>query len=100
PPCESRKENALRDDSEGLEAPDSGQAAHNFSNAVIADPNFGRAYVAWAQSAASRRDRTEADHVLELARARGSAIPESDQTRIALIAAELHGDSAAPAQSP
>ena len=98
-PFETRNENALRNYAEGLESPDSGQAAQNFSNAVIADPNFGRAYVAWAQSAASRRDRTEADHVLELARARGSAIPESDQTRIALIAAELHGDSAATAKS-
>jgi len=98
-PFETHNENALRNYVEGLESPDARRAAQNFSDAVNADPNFGRAYVAWAQSAASRRDAIEADHVLEVARARGNAIPEADHTRIELIAAELHGDSPATAKA-
>ena len=89
------KDPALRDYSMGLESADAHAAIAAFSSAVAADPNFGQAYVAWAQVAAGQNDRTEAERVLALATTRGAAIQELERARIAALSAELHGDEAA-----
>lgn len=91
-PYETRADQALRAYCEGLESTDAQAAQAAFSRALAADPNFGQAYVAWAESAASRKDRAEAERVLALASARGAAIPELERARMAALAAELRGD--------
>ena len=90
----TRQDQALREYCTGLESPDPRAAAAAFSRAVAADPNFGQAYVAWAQVAAGQNDRAEAERVLALAAARGSAIQELERARMAALAAELRGDQA------
>jgi tetratricopeptide (TPR) repeat protein len=79
----------------GLESSDPHGAVAAFSRAVAADANFGQAYVAWAQVAAGQNDRAEAERVLALASARGTALQELERARIAALAAELRGDQAA-----
>jgi len=96
---ETQSEQALREYSIGLESVDLMAAGSAFSRAVAADPNFGLAYAAWAQAAASRNDRTEAERVLALASARGAALREIERARLAAFAAELHGDRAATTRS-
>jgi Tfp pilus assembly protein PilF/TolB-like protein len=88
------RDQALRAYCMGLESSDPHAALAEFSRAVAADPNFGQAYVAWAQLAAGLNDRTEAERVLALVSARGSAIQELERARIAALAAELRGDQA------
>ena len=92
---ETQIDRAMRDYCVGLESSDAHAAAEAFSRAVSADPNFGQAYLAWAQSAAAQNGRTEAERVLALASARGNTIPELERSRIALLAAELRGDTTA-----
>jgi len=79
----------------GLESSDPQAAVAAFSHAVAADPNLGQAYVAWAQVAAGQNDRAEAERVIGLATARGTALQELERARIAALAAELRGDQAA-----
>ncbi len=90
---------ALHSYCDGLESTDPRAAEADFSRAVAADPNFGDAYLAWAQSAAGHNDRAAAEHVLELALARGQAIPPLPRARIAAFSAELHGDLKAAMQA-
>lgn len=92
---ETTRDQALREYSVGLESADAHAAVAAFSRAVAADPNFGQAYVAWAQVAAGQNDRAGAERVLGLATARGAAIQELERARIAALTAELHGDQAA-----
>ncbi len=91
-PFETQSAQALREYCAGLESPDPAAAERAFSLAVNADPNFGQAFVAWAQLAASRNDGTEADRILALASARGSSISELERARLAALAAELRSD--------
>ena len=91
----TRQDQALREYCTGLESSDPRAAAAAFSRAVAADPNFGQAYVEWAQVAAGQNDRAEAERVLTLASGRGGAIQELERARIAVLAAELRGDQAA-----
>jgi len=86
---------ALREYAVGLESADARSSMAAFSGAIAADPNFGQAYVAWAQVAAGLNDRADAERVLALATARGPAIQELERARIAALAAELRGDEAA-----
>lgn len=92
-------EEALHSYCDGLESGDPPAAEADFSRAVAADANFGDAYLAWAQLAAEQNDRAAAEHVLELASARGQAIPPLQRARIAAFAAELHGDLKAAMQA-
>ena len=92
---ETQIDQAMREYCAGLESPDAHAAAEAFSRAVSADPNFGQAYLAWAQSAAAQNDRAEAERILALASAHGNAIPELERSRIALLTVELRGDTTA-----
>jgi tetratricopeptide (TPR) repeat protein/TolB-like protein len=83
---------ALREYCQGLESPDPAVSAAAFSRAVADDPNFGQAYVTWAESAAEQGHRTEMEKVTALASARGNSISELDRARLAALGAELRGD--------
>jgi tetratricopeptide (TPR) repeat protein len=91
-PFETGNDGALREYCAGLESQDPAAAERAYSLAMSADPNFGHAFVAWAELAASRNDRTEAERILALASARGSSISELERARLAALAAELRGD--------
>ncbi len=70
-----------------------------FEKAVSADPNFGAAYLAWAQALVSRGDRARAAEVAAAARAHAGAFPELERIRLAVLSAALAGDRAAQRQA-
>jgi len=94
-PFETQNPEALRQYCSGLETTDVTAAPQFYERAVAADPNFGEPYVAWAQLAASQRNRAEVDRILALASARGAAISELARARLAAMAAGLSGDPTA-----
>jgi tetratricopeptide (TPR) repeat protein len=98
-PLETQNAQALRQYCAGLESPDPAAAERAFSMAADADPNFGPAFVAWAQLAASRNNRAEAERILGLASARGNSISELSRARLTALAAELRGDFGAGVQA-
>jgi len=89
-PLPTRDQAALRAWLEGLEG-----ASDGFERAVAADPDFGAAYVSWAQRLASHGDRAGAQQVIASAARRGSRIPAVERARLGVLAAALNGDSAA-----
>lgn len=91
-PFDTRSEIALREYAQALEAADAAKTAEALDRALVADPNFGAAYLAQARLAIGQRNATEAERILALARSRGDAIPELDRARLAAVAAGLHGD--------
>jgi tetratricopeptide (TPR) repeat protein len=92
-PFATQKQDAVQAWAEGLDAADPAVATAAEARAVAADPNFGPAYLAWVEAAVAGRDLAGADRALELAKARGNAIGEYEQARLALDAAELHNDT-------
>jgi len=88
----TQNDRALREFCEGLESPDPAASASAFSRTVTVDPNFGQAYVTWAESAAEQGQRSEVERVAALASARGDSISELDRARLAALSAELRGD--------
>lgn len=86
---------ALREYCAGLESSDGSSAGQAFERAARADPNFGQAYVALAELAVIQNNPGEAERVLAMASAKGSAIPELERARLDVIAARLRGDFAA-----
>ncbi|MCL5743042.1 MAG: hypothetical protein M1541_03800 [Acidobacteria bacterium] len=92
-PFGTGSEQALRAYVDALEAPDTASALNNLERSAAADPDFGAAYVVWARMSAAANDRPGAERVLEMARARGSAIPEYDRARLALEDAILRNDN-------
>jgi tetratricopeptide (TPR) repeat protein len=91
-PFGTRNQQALQDFSAALESPDPEAASEFFAKAVAADPDFGRAYVFWLETAMARRDRTAADRVVEQARAHQARFTELDRAAVDLGAAGLRGD--------
>jgi len=98
-PYVTSSQDAVHGYADGIEAPDQAAASEAFARAVAADPNFGPAYLGWAAAEMGRRDRAAAEHVLEMAKARGNAIPAYDRARLALATADLKGDSVARMQA-
>jgi predicted Zn-dependent protease/TolB-like protein len=70
-----------------------------FDQAVAADPDFGAAYVAWAQSLMARRDIGKAREVIGSALARAGRFPAVERDMLALAAASLGNDAAARRQA-
>ena len=87
----TRSEAAMRAFAEALDASDLNASVASLQRAVAADPNFGQAYLAWVQLEMGR-DRAAAEHVLQLAQARGQALGAYENARLQLAAADLHGD--------
>jgi tetratricopeptide (TPR) repeat protein/TolB-like protein len=98
-PFATQNPEALRQYCSGLESTDAAAAVQSYSRAVALDPNFGEPYVAWAQMAASQRNKEETERILALAAARGPAIAELTRARLAALAAGLSGDPTTEAQS-
>ena len=98
-PFETQNVQALREYCTGLETANPAEAAAAFSGAVNVDPNFGQAFVAWAQVEAARNNKAEAEGILAIASAKGRSISEFERARLAAIAAELGGDTALRAQA-
>ena len=98
-PFETHNAQALREYCAGLESVDAAKAATAFSRAAAADPDFGLALVAWAQMAAARHDKAEAERILALASAKERSISELERARLAVISAGLGGDTAARVQA-
>ncbi len=94
-PFGTHNQQALRDYAAALEAPDAATASQDLAGAVSADPDFGRAYVAWFETAIAQRDGAQAAGILEQARAHQARFAALDRTQISLDAAVLRGDSQA-----
>ena len=88
----TRSETALEAFSKGMAASDPAERAAGFENAVAADPDFGEAYVAWAESLAGAGDQRGARRVLSLAEACGTRIDEASRSRLGVIEAGMGGD--------
>ncbi len=67
--------------------------------AVKLDPDFGAAWLGWAQSTERSGDREHAIQITQQALDRESLKSESDRARIELLAAELHQDALARAKA-
>jgi tetratricopeptide (TPR) repeat protein len=91
-PFGSQNADALRAYVAGLEASDPAAALRDFSQAAADDPDFGRAYVYWLDTAVAQRNREEADRALAQARGRMDRIPELDRLRLSYGATVLDGD--------
>jgi Tfp pilus assembly protein PilF len=80
---------------QAMEAGNFSASSAALNRAIAADPNFGPAYRLLAEIDAQHGDRAGALEVVNQAAARGNAIAPIESARIAVVAAELHGDSAA-----
>jgi tetratricopeptide (TPR) repeat protein/TolB-like protein len=98
-PFETQNDLALREYSAGIEASDPQAAGQAFSRAVAADPNFGSAYAAWAELTNAQGNKAEAERIVALARARGTAVTELVRAQLDAIDAGLRGDFKAGAQA-
>jgi tetratricopeptide (TPR) repeat protein len=87
----TKNEAAMRCFAEAIESGDAAKASQNLARAAAADPNFGQAWLAWAQLEAAR-DRAAAARVLDMARAHENSIGEYERVRLQLLAADLRGD--------
>jgi tetratricopeptide (TPR) repeat protein len=96
---DTRSAEALRALLEGKAAPDPATALPAFARAVSADPDFGPAYVAWAQVLLARGDASGLRAVLEKARARGDRIKEVRRAELAVIGAAVEPDRTAKTQA-
>jgi tetratricopeptide (TPR) repeat protein len=91
-PFATRNPQALRELAAALESPDPVAASQDFAQASAADPDFGRAYVLWLETAIAQRNRSEADRVVALARAHRDRFSALDMPALDLDAAALRGD--------
>ena len=91
-PFGARNADALRDYVAALELPDAAAASQDFASATAADPDFGRAYVSWLETAIAQRDRAQADRILEQARPHQDRFSAIDRAALDLGAAALRGD--------
>ncbi len=91
-PFATRNQQALRDFVAGLESPDRVAASQDFAGAVAADPDFGRAYLPWLDTALVLRDRAQADRIVDQARAHQARFSGIDRAELDLNAAVLSGD--------
>jgi len=71
-----------------------GEAEKHYERAVVLDPDFGLAYVAWADLLARRGDVRQQRRVLSLAAARGDRLDAYSRIRLELLTAEQRGDAA------
>ena len=90
-PFGTRSEPALREYCAGLEAPNAAAAAQSFAAATAADPDFGRAWDAWLETAIQQHDRAAADHIVTQARVRESRFAALERAQFDLDAARLQG---------
>jgi tetratricopeptide (TPR) repeat protein len=98
-PPDTHSVEALRALLEVKAGADPAAALPAFARAVSADPDFGPAYVAWAQVLLARGDRDGLRTVLEKARARGGRIAELRRAELAALAAAAGPDRAARTQA-
>lgn len=75
-----------------LNAPDPAAAQENFERAVRIDPDFGAAYVSWAQSLLARGDPAAARNVVAAGRDRPRLAGAIERARLDLLWAVLAGD--------
>jgi tetratricopeptide (TPR) repeat protein len=90
---------ALRALVDAKATPDTAAALAGFARAGSADPDFGPAYVAWAQALLARGDASGLRTVVEQARARGGRIAELRRAELAAIGAAAAPDRAAKTQA-
>lgn len=96
---DTRSVEALRALVEAKATPDPAAALPGFARAVSADPDFGPAYVAWAQVLLARGDASGLRTVLEKARARGGRIAELRRAELAVMGAAAAPDREAKTQA-
>ena len=92
-PFDTRSVEALEALSRGRAAGDPAVAAAAYARSVAADPNFGAAYVAWAELQFALRDPASAQSVIAKARARGDQITALRRAELDLTAAAATGDA-------
>lgn len=98
-PPDTHSVEALRALLEAKASADPAAALPAFARAVSADPDFGPAYVAWAQALLARGDQSGLRTVLEKARARGGRIAELRRVELAALGAAAGPDRAARTQA-
>src|SRR5579862_6488391 len=91
-PFGTRSPQALQAYVNALEAPDAAAVSRDLAEATGADPDFGRAYLAWVDAALAQRNGAEAERIIGLARARQGRFSGLDRAGLDLDAALLHGD--------
>jgi tetratricopeptide (TPR) repeat protein len=96
---DTRSVEALRALVEAKAGADPAAALPAFARAVSADPDFGPAYVIWAQVLLARGDENGLRTVLDKARARGGRILELRRAELAAIGAAAGPDRAARTQA-
>jgi tetratricopeptide (TPR) repeat protein len=82
-----------------LESGDAAVMEVGLNVAIAADPDYAPPYRLLAELKVQRQDRAGALSTVEQALARGKAIPELEQARLQLVAAELSGNPAARQQA-
>jgi tetratricopeptide (TPR) repeat protein len=88
-------EAALRAWLDALAAGETDAAGVAFERATAADPDFGAAWVSWAQWLVSRGDRDRAGQAIASARGRGARLGAVERARLDVISSALEGDRAA-----
>jgi tetratricopeptide (TPR) repeat protein len=91
-PFGTRNARALSDYAAALESPDPVAASQDFASATAADPDFGRAYLSWLETAIAQRNRAEADRIVEQAHLHRDRFSALDRAGLDLGAAALRGD--------
>jgi tetratricopeptide (TPR) repeat protein len=92
-PRETSNIEALKALVEGKASNDPAAAHSAYERALTADPDFGAAYVAYAQTRLLRGDRAGATAVVEKGRRRGRRLPELRRAELDLLWATLLGNS-------
>lgn len=98
-PFGTRNLAALRSYVAALDSGDPAAGLQGFAASAAADPDFGRAYVLWLDTALARRDPAEAAKAFEQARVRMARFSPLDRARLNLGAALLSGDFNARVQA-
>ena len=91
-PFGTRNPQALRDFVNALESPNPVAAYQEYAKATAADPEFGRAYSFWLDTAIAQRNRAEADRIIQQARAHQDRLSGLDRAGLDLGTAALRGD--------
>ncbi len=94
-PYSTQNADCVKAYAEAVESHNVADTAASLNRAMAADPNFGPPYRMLAELDAQRGDRAAADELINRAVARGDAIVPIERARIAVVAADLHADSAA-----
>jgi tetratricopeptide (TPR) repeat protein len=98
-PFSTNNPDALRSFQTARATTDPAAALAGYERAVATDPDFGLAYLAWAQLLLSQRDRPGAERVVTAGLARGSGIAVIEKAQLELLRKSFEGETPARLQA-